>query len=732
MKKTFLLLSFLILNACKPAVMEYVISRSRTVIDIDDAKFVVEENSVVDSQKIRIEKKSALKIINTEGYRIVGPAYSIGPESLVFAKPVLFACPTNKNSLKLAVKIANGFVPLAESRVAGESLQAKIRHGGEYFLVETPEKYGILNPVKTDQGLLIVSDLYVGKYLDNFKKVLKKEGYKYPVWTFIYSGDRSIEENANLLAEEMKKFHAEYGKFRLDVVSFGVGGLVLLRYGSDSLLYQKDISSAVICIGTPFAGSDFALSVNVNKSRSPYRFFYQDGMAENVVDIIPGSILLNWIKENNTLFDNYGPESDENKNFASITGKKIFSGTFSEEEDGDGLTSLSSAMLSPVEPDPFPYDHFELFDKIGPQEVAGRFVMLYRDFNWSTLFNRVFKGQDPFSRITEIWEKDTRLNFRKNIDFDALLEWYDNILKSTPLNAILITNGDIDTYTGWYLQQQGVRNDVMIVNIGLLNRIPYVRYLQKNGLPLDMNTQQIDSLKPYHDEKTNKTAFVSDQIINLLIKQQTRPLVFSTTVSPMQLENYSVPLKLNGLIYKIDTGEVKGLSWMHAIDVDNTKDLFSSKFRYDKLFSVPFDSLSPIIRALVTNYRVSLYRLQNALVREKKYDEALRVIGFAKKFNEITISEGGMYLYFFEANILQMMDQKDKADSVLEEGMRLPIGFFITQIDSSNVASAYKNAALLYHKMGKKEKSIQILAKAIEFTPMDKGILDLIKKYQEE
>jgi tetratricopeptide (TPR) repeat protein len=79
-----------------------------------------------------------------------------------------------------------------------------------------------------------------------------------------------------------------------------------------------------------------------------------------------------------------------------------------------------------------------------------------------------------------------------------------------------------------------------------------------------------------------------------------------------------------------------------------------------------------------------------------------------------------------------MMNQNDRADSVLEEGLRLPIGFLNTQIDSSNVAGAYKNVAVSYHMMGKKEKSIKILAKAFEFTPMDKGILDLIKQYQEE
>jgi tetratricopeptide (TPR) repeat protein len=733
MKKIFLFLSFLILNACKPAVQEYVLSRSRMVIDIDDAKFVVEENSVADSQKIRIEKKSAPKIVNTEGYRIVGPAYVINPPTLTFEKPVQFACPAKKQNLALAVKIANGFVPLAESKVAGETLQAKIRHGGEYFLVEIPEKYGILNPVKTNQGLLIVSDLYVGKYLDDFKKVLKKEGYNYPVWTYVYSGERSIEENAKLLAEEMKKLHAEYGKFRLDVLSFGVGGLITHRYLADSALYGYDISSAIVAVGSPFFGSNLAEYDSVKKSQSPYRFFFVDALGDNARELTPASDFIKWITENRSIVGWVHDDLEENKNFASLSGRVHNSGSLPEQNDGDNLVALSSTQLTWIEPDPFPLKHFELYDNKEVLETAVRFIKLYRTFTWPRLFTDVWEGRKNLSTIADVWIQEVQLTFRKLLDYEALLEWYGNILQSTPQNAILITNGDMDTYPGWYLQEKGERKDVIIANLSLLNLASYARYLKKNGLPLDLSDEQLDSLKPYRKNGSTKIVFVADQIIKPLCEQKKRPVVFSTTVYPAKLEDYSLPLKLTGLVYRVDTGGIAGPSKLSTFDPDLTRDLFFSKFRYDKIFSVPFDSLSPIIQSLVTNYRASLVMLQTVYKRQKKYDEALSVLQFVKKFNQSDICRGGLSIFSIEADIYYKMGKKDKADSVLEAAMQLPIGsMYYPAIDSINIAGSYKNVAIQYHSMDEKEKAIKALAEALKFSPRDKDLVSLIKQYQGE
>lgn len=709
----FLVLVILVLLSCAPTYVESIVTSQGTVLEIDGARFEIPENSVRDSTWIRIEKKGVAKKNYEQGYRIKGESFVISPETLFFEKPLRFSLPVKDSNAALGAKIGSGFVSLASSFVEGETLRAQLRHGGEYYLISKPAAYGIRDHSETKEGLLIVSDIYVSDYIKNFKKVLRQGGYDFPIWTFVYSNNNSIEENAKFLAEELKTLHEQYGNFRLDIVSFGIGGLIAHRYIADTMTYQRDISPAVIAVGTPFHGSNFADYDSVKRGRSPYRFFFVDGMGENAKDLEPESDFITWLKKHKGLRGGWLKDPEEDKNPASIRGKFGFPGELTEEKDGDGLVSLSSTMLTPIEPDPFPLSHFDLFEDTDVHEVTSEFVQLYRSFAWMDFFLKVWEEDEPFSKISKLWEREIKLHYRNTIDFEILLEWNENMLKSAPKDAILITNGDNDTYPAWYLQEKGVRKDVLIVNRSLFNLKEYVLFLQRKGLSLEITEEELDNMKP--KKENGEVVTKSDQLINLLVEQDRRPVVFSTTV--YKPERYGYPLMLSGIVYEIDEGDIE-INGKY-VNIERTLELFHDVFCYEKFFSVPFDSLSEDIQSMMANHAASLHTLALALKEQERLEQALKEIQFAQQF---VGEKYRHFFYYFEALMHMEMEEQDRTDSLFRKILALP------SVDvefKKNIAKKY------YDDLNMKEEAIKILAECLKENPGDSELPELIKEYQE-
>ncbi|NQT62010.1 MAG: hypothetical protein HQ556_03535 [Candidatus Marinimicrobia bacterium] len=111
---------------------------------------------------------------------------------------------------------------------------------------------------------------------------------------------------------------------------------------------------------------------------------------------------------------------------------------------------------------------------------------------------------------------------------EEVMDYNYNLLANLEKNAILITNGDNDTYPGWILQRiLNHRPDVKIVNRSLLNTNWYVFHVIRQGVPRFITNTELEELK-----KSTRGPW-DDVLINRIIEagsDEHIPVYFSHTL----------------------------------------------------------------------------------------------------------------------------------------------------------------------------------------------------------
>ncbi len=210
-----------------------------------------------------------------------------------------------------------------------------------------------------------------------------------------------------------------------------------------------------------------------------------------------------------------------------------------------------------------------------------------------------------------------------------------NMLTPLAPNALVMTNGDNDTFPLWYIQEvERVRRDVRVVNLSLLNTPWYIKQLrdQEPKVPFTFTDAQLDAIQPYQDEKTGKVVWVKDQAVADMMKanQWKKPVYLAVTV-PEQL-GYEKNLTLEGLVFRIEQHEVAD----HAVDAGKTLDNLYHVFRYGGLLDKNRNYDRSVYKddnayKLVQNYSAAHVQVAYQLQQKGQNQDALRVLRDAVK-----------------------------------------------------------------------------------------------------
>jgi len=215
-------------------------------------------------------------------------------------------------------------------------------------------------------------------------------------------------------------------------------------------------------------------------------------------------------------------------------------------------------------------------------------------------------------------------------------------LRTLPQNAILVTNGDLDTYPTLALQEvEGLRRDVVVAERGLLGAPWFLRFIRdQQGVPLPFEDSRLDTLSQTDDGRWH-TLMVSDRVLRGWLDRKARgafdrPICFAVTVDEGFLASIKEHLQEAGpyWVWRPEAvGGVPDTAAMRASLQGIRDDEFAGPWAGPRDRSPVHRLYSKHVVANVTGMAVTY---ADWLIRAGRVAEGERVLEWAEKFEPKT------------------------------------------------------------------------------------------------
>lgn len=342
-----------------------------------------------------------------------------------------------------------------------------------------------------------------------------------------------------------------------------------------------------------------------------------------------------------------------------------------------------------------------------------------------------------------------------------------NILNTCEKDAIIFTNGDNDTFPLWYLQEvEGIRKDVRVINLSLLNTDWYIKQLKDQEPIIDLGglkDRDIDKLSVMRwEEKEVEVSApkgsdiptmkwklkptiggmglrVQDIMVWQLLQANKwkRPIYFAVTCSPENRIGLDKYMQMEGLGFRIHPEKVK-----NRIDVERMKHNVLNVYKYRNLNN-PDIYYNPNIKKLVGNYRSGFFQLAISQLNSADRAEAITTLDAMEKHlpeSVLPVSNDEIFLQigllYNEAQKHANISKDDKKE--IEEEFPKPLSLdqrleiLVEKAKKTKRTNdLIKYSGIYISELNKPEKAIKILEELNEVSPNNPNtLIYLVRAYE--